>query len=183
MGEYTYEDIMFDPTLKKVDDCIGKVVYFANSPTDCLNRANDDNENYCGTLHRINEGDSSPFVILSHDSDCPYRMAASIILKRESEPEYVPFESADEFISTYFEKCDLMNKQGNAHNEDVLCYRGIWMKREYMCCCDFYSVTEIRGKAGLVIGNDTNVTSWDVVLSYKFLDGTPCGKIKRNRED
>lgn len=180
MGEYTYEDIMFDPTLKKVDDCIGKVVYFSNSPTDCLNRANDDNENYCGTLHRINEGDSSPFVILSHDSDCPYRMAASIILKRESEPEYVPFESADEFLTAYLNKCDSVVKKDKANNEDVLSYHGIWLKHEYIDYYDYYSVTEIRNKVGLVIGSDTDATSWDRVLKiYEFLDGTPCGKIKK----
>lgn len=176
MSEYTYENIIFNPTSKEANDCVGKVVYFANSPTDCLNYANDDNENYCGTLNNIKVGGSSPFIIISHDSDCAIHMAASIILKRESEPEYVPFKSADEFLTAYLEKCDhVVNKDG-----DTLSYHGIWLKHEYIDYYDYYSVTEIRNKVGLVIGGDADATSWERVLKiYEFLDGTPCGKIKR----
>lgn len=180
MRKYSWNDLIVNPSSEEAKFCLGKEVYFSDVPASCLEYANSSRTVNLGKLEDIDFDLKFPFIIMKGDSRLT---STSIILKRESELEYVPFESADEFLTAYLNKCDSVIKKDKTTNEDVLSYHGIWLKREYTCCCDFYSVTEIRGKAGLVIGNDTNVTSWDVVLSYKFLDGTPCGKIKRNRED
>lgn len=91
--------------------------------------------------------------------------------------EYIPFESADEFLdayedSTYSIACDSVEHK-------LLKRGGIWLKREYGDCCNYYNVTELCDESGVVIGGSTFSTIWKVLLmNYKFLDGTPCGKIK-----
>lgn len=91
--------------------------------------------------------------------------------------EYIPFESVDEFLDAY-EDSTYINC-GSVGNK-LLIRGGIWLKREYGDCCNYYNVTELCDKLGLAIGSDTAATSWNTVLkNYKFLDGTPCGKIKK----
>lgn len=173
MPEYTYKDIIIDPTSEEAKNCIGKVVYYSDNPTECLCYANKNNTVYCGTLKKIDTSRRYPFIsgINTDNWGC-------IILKKE-EPnhEYIPFESADEFLdayedSTYRIACDSVENK-------LLNRGGIWLKHEYIDFFDYYNVTEIRSKVGLVIGGDTDATCWNRLLKiYKFLDGTPCGKIK-----
>ena len=173
MGKYTYEDVMFNPESKEVNDCIGKVVYFANSPTDCLNRANEDNENYCGTLYRIKEGDSSPFIIISHDSDCPYRTAASIILKKDLPPKYIEFKNLDEFSRAYDESCK--HVKSDSIGGRLIKAGGVWLIREKTKINSFYQV-------GYLYDNGLKVLGWgdvgweDLFRTFTFLDKSPCGK-------
>ena len=58
---YTYKDIIIDPTSKKAKNYIGKMVYFGDNPTACLNFAN--NNGRCKKLQRIEEGVLFPFVL------------------------------------------------------------------------------------------------------------------------
>lgn len=89
--------------------------------------------------------------------------------------EYIPFESVDEFLDAY-EDSTYINC-GSVGNK-LLSRGGIWIKREYGDCCNYYNVTELCDYSGLVIGCNAS-TSWNILLkNYKFLDGTPCGKIK-----
>lgn len=173
MPEYTYKDIIIDPTSDEAKNCIGKVVYYSDSPTECLYYANKNNTVYCGTLKEIDINTHCPFVSgINNDT-----WACIIPKKEEQNPEYVPFESADEFLKAF---CDsIQNDVCTPVDARIRFLGGIWLKQEYEDSFDYYNVTEICDKLGLVIGSDTAARSWNNLLkNYKFLDGTPCGKIK-----
>ena len=172
MAEYTYKDVIIDPTSEEARNCVGKEVYFGDSPYGCLESAND-HEKWClGILESI-DSDAVYCPFNRKDGYCKNH----IIRKREDcepKPEYVPFESISEFIeayedSTYSIACDSV--------ENKLINRGgIWLK--YKATDTRLVVTEMWDN-GLTIGSDTAVTIWNAVLKYyEFLDGTPCGKIK-----
>ena len=173
MPEYTYKDIIIDPTSDEAKNCIGKVVYYSDSPTECLYYANKNNTVYCGTLKEIDINTHCPFVSgINNDT-----WACIIPKKEEQNPEYVPFESADEFLKAF---CDsIQNDVCTPVDARIRFLGGIWLKQEYEDSFDYYNVTEICDKLGLVIGSDTAARSWNNLLkNYNFLDGTPCGKIK-----
>lgn len=170
MAKYTYKDVIIDPTSEEAKNCIGKEVYVADNISICLFRANNDAEDFKLTLRSVNAGDDFPFYVGS------YRYQIIIPKKVEAEPEYVPFESADEFIDAYEDSTYI--SCGSVGNK-LINHGGIWLKQEYADSFDYYNVTEICDKLGLAIGSDTAVTSWNALLkNYKFLDGTPCGKLK-----
>ena len=173
MSEYTYKDIIIDPTSEKARNYVGKEVYFSDNIRMCLCRANKYINGFTGILQEIKENDYRPFKV----DDNYYQV---IIPKKEEpkpKPEFVPFESVDEFLdayenTTYSIACDSVENK-------LLNHGGIWLKREYGDCCNYYNVTELCDESGLVIGGSTFSTIWKVLLmNYKFLDGTPCGKIK-----
>lgn len=170
MTEYTYKDIIIDPTSEEARNCIGKEVYFSDNIKMCLCRANNDINGFMGILNEINENDHYPFKV----NDTCY--AVIIPKKEEPKPEYVPFESIDEFLDAYEDSTYI--SCGSVGNK-LINHGGIWLKQEYADSFYYYNVTEICDKLGLAIGSDTAVTSWNALLkNYKFLDGTPCGKIK-----
>lgn len=173
MSEYTYKDVIIDPTSEEARNCVGKEVYFGDDPTSCLSRANNDDKTYCRILQRTELGDYCPFIIII-DSSCTH-WGSIIPKKEEPKPEYIPFESVSEFLeayedSTYSIACDSVEHK-------LLSRGGIWLKWEYGDSFDYYNVTEMCDKLGLAIGSDVATTFWDRVLHmYTFLDGTPCGR-------
>lgn len=170
MPEYTYKDIIIDPTSEEAKNCIWKEVYFSDNIKTCLCRANNDINGFMGILNEINENYHYPFKV----NDTCY--AVIIPKKEELKPEYVPFESIDEFLDAYEDSTYI--SCGSVGNK-LINHGGIWLKQEYADSFYYYNVTEICDKLGLAIGSDTAVTSWNALLkNYKFLDGTPCGKIK-----
>lgn len=174
MAEYTYKDVIIDPTSEEAKNCIGKYVYFSNSPDTCLVYAKKDRKDRLGILTKIYEV-CGPFNIKHHIEG--FRMPCIILKKEEPEPKYIPFESADEFLDAY-EDSNYSITNGTIENR-LLNYGGIWLEQEYGDCCDYYNVTGICDKLGLTIGSDTAMTRWNALLkNYKFLDGTPCGKLK-----
>lgn len=66
MEEYTWDDIIINPTSKKAKNCIGKIVYFADNPTYCLDSAN--NNDFCEILQEIKVDDFFPFVLKNGDT-------------------------------------------------------------------------------------------------------------------
>lgn len=190
MTEYNWDDIIVNPNSEEAKACIGKKIYFSNNPATCLARANINDDYYLATLKVININSLYPFRIETEDSrNCAFECVC-IILKKEKPKVYVPFSSVDEFLSTYFEKCESMKQRVNAHNEDVLCNHGIWLKDKK--AENTYMVTKL-GKDGIIITYDVimymedkntasftykEVIKWDKVLElYNFLDNTPCGKL------
>ena len=171
MPEYTYKDVIIDPTSEEARNCIGKEVYFSDNIRMCLCRANKYKNGFTGILQEIKENEYRPFKV----NDNYYQVI--IPIKEEPKPEYIPFKSISEFLdayedSTYSIACDSVEHK-------LINRGGIWLKRENGDSFNYYNVTEICDKLGLAIGSDTAVTSWNSVLkNYKFLDGTPCGKIK-----
>lgn len=180
MNKYTYENLIFNPKSEEANSCLNKVVFFSDSPTACLYYANNRNSRHCGILQDIKVGDFFPFVIVNL-TDCSTNVSGFIIPLDEDSDEYVPFESSIEFIKEYEDS--LRNDDGDDNRTPDARLRvlgGLWLKHEFADCSgyEYHCVTEVL-KEGLVIGRGDEVTSWDEVLeTYQFLDGTPCGKIK-----
>ena len=84
MLKYTYKDIIIDPTSEEAKSCIGKMVYFADNPTVCLESANDNNGGYFREiLDRLKDG-YFPFVARGNDETS---WACIIPCKEEPKPE------------------------------------------------------------------------------------------------
>ena len=98
MSEYTYKDIIIEPTSEEAKSYIGKECYFSNNPNDCLKHANTDNSFFVGILQFINPNEIYPFYFGGKDELTAY---SCIIPKKE--PEYVPFLNKEEFLSAYEE--------------------------------------------------------------------------------
>lgn len=171
MTEYTYEELIINPTSEKAKNCIGKEVYFSDNIRMCLCRANRDINGFTGILQEIKENEYHPFKV----NDNYYQVI--IPIKEEPKPEYVPFESVDEFLKAF---CDsIQNDVCTPVDARIRFLGGIWLKRENGDSFNYYNVTELCDYSGLVIGCNAS-TSWNILLkNYKFLDGTPCGKIKK----
>lgn len=169
MPEYTYKDIIIDPTSEEAKNCIGKMVYYSDNANGCLSNANNDNS--CKLLQEIKQDMNLPFYLEKSGMG----WGCIIPKKEEPKPEYIPFKSISEFLdayedSTYSIACD------SVEHKLINC-GGIWLKREYGDSFDYYNVTEICDKLGLSIGSDVATIFWDRVLHmYTFLDGTPCGR-------
>ena len=179
MVEYTYEDIIMDPDDPRLEGAIGKRCFFENNAKLILRNARGGDSSFgLFRLKKINKTESHPFV----DKNREDYWSLIIIEKEEPKPEYVPFESIEEFLTAYFKSV--------ANSECIqktISSTGIWLKHNDA----FLLVTEIWNK-GVVIG-DINmqtteidedeyltvhgVTKWKELLEdYTFLDGSPCGK-------
>ena len=183
MIEYTRKDIIMDPNDPRLEGAIGKKVYCSSDINLILQRAND-NE-YEKTLTQVEDVDSEPFTVTDMDGD--EIDADFIIIKKEPELEYVPFESANEFINVYDSK-DHSVANGTVENK-LLYYGGIWLKDKETDA--WFMITEIWDE-GVVIGDSkiktikngddeyftmNDVTDWcELLREYVFLDGSPCGK-------
>ena len=167
MPEYTYKDVIIDPTSEEAKNCIGKEVYFGDDPTTCLSHANNDKKGFCKILQRIELDDYRPFVI---DINCI--LWGSIIPKKEEpKPEYVPFDTIEEFV-----------KASLIHNKyHYLAGTGIWVKEPYddddaPVCTTMVDSLCVSDNTIFIDGIWLSLK--EVLNSYTFLDGTPCGKIK-----
>ena len=164
MPEYTYKDVIIDPTSEEAKNCIGKEVYFSDNIRMCLCRANNDINGFMGILNEINENDHYPFKV----NDTCY--AVIITKKVEPKPEYIPFSNPDEFIDAYISNLDKRMDIGAIHKLDKF---GMWIKYKD----DYVLVTYIE-QSGINSGTELASDWQDLYDNYTFLDGTPCGKIK-----
>ena len=190
MNEYTWNEIIINPTSKEASNCIGKEVYASLTPVLCLSSANGNYEKkYKFFLESIDPNNSFPFHVKVVEANNPKNVTYSsflcIILKnKELEPEYVPFKDYGEFIRYY-----VSSTSDNPLDSKILTLGGIWLKQKDTN--DYSMIIEIRGD-GVVLGdrklktalyavsgyhtsNDT--TTWEELLNeYTFLNGSPCGK-------
>lgn len=177
MPEYTYKDVIIDPTLEEAKNCIGKEVYFGYTPSLCRYHANNNSDIFCGILQGIEEDASFPFLIRG---DRIKRCSSIIPCKEEPKPEYVPFESADEFIEAY-DSTNYAVRCGTMQNR-LLNYGGIWLINT-VSFDSYMMVTEVWND-GLTLGTDPEVVTWEELLrDYTLLDGTPCGKLKEKKDE
>lgn len=172
MPEYTYKDIIIDPTSDEAKNYIGKEIYFSDNIRMCLCRANNDINGFMGILNEINENDHYPFKV----NDNSYQII--IPKKEEPKPEYVPFEIADEFLDAY-EDANYSITNGTIENR-LLNHGGIWIRSKDSSFMGEAATMIIEiCYDGIQLGNshDSKVL-WDNLFEdYEFLDGTPCGKI------
>ena len=162
MAEYTYKDIIIDPTSEEAKNAIGKKCYMYDSPTMLLKMANSNDG--ARTLESIDESDY-PF----NDKEFGSEWTCIIVKKEEPKPKHVQFQDGREFFNSY------LSVESRLEKEDYfLSNHGIWL----MDCenGDYFLVTEIWGD-GVVLGSNQTTTHWDDLLEdFIFLDGSPCGK-------
>ena len=155
MAEYTYKDIIIDPTSEEAKNAVGKICYFSNSPRNILS------DIYCksaveGILTNMDDG----YFEVDNEGywDC-------IILKKEEpKPKHVQFQDGREFFNSY------LSVESRLEKEDYfLSNHGIWLKDKTSKA--YYMVTKICDI------DDSDEISWEELLEYyTFLDGSPCGK-------
>ena len=106
----------------------------------------------------------SNFIMLDNGINYPYFVLEKI---EPPKPEYVPFESKEEFIEAYH----YHDNAKYSETEDILLNYGMWLKSiEY----DYGLVTRITDNE-IKVGNSS--LNWTYLLDhYTFLDGSPCGK-------
>ena len=162
MAEYTYEDIIIDPTSEEAKNAVGKICYFSDSPRTLLSEI-DCKRPVEGILTNMEDG----YFEVDNEGywDC------IIVKKEDPKPKYVPFETLDEFIESY-KKAEERIDYSNI--EDYIASCGMWLRfnnDDVMC-----AVTEIWTD-GVFIGHDHLKIKWKELFNfYDFLDGSPCGK-------
>lgn len=171
MEKYTWDDIIINPNSDETMACIGKEVYFNDSPNACLYYANTGNNAQCGILRETKIDSFCPFVVEKNGS----RHWGCIIPKKEEpKPNYVPFSNKEEFLSAYEEHTNSMKKYG------------IWIFHKMSENDDIIPrlITEMWSN-GLIIGCAAVKTLWKYILEdFIFEDGTHCGKeINIKKED
>ena len=179
MAEYTYDNILIDPTKEGIESLIGKEVYFHDSPSRCLWHANEKAASNLGVLVKIDKDYLSPFVIEQYG----YTYAFACIISKKEEPKpkpkYVPFENITEFLDAYRNAPGCLNEES--------CYlskNGLWLKDNeidaYCMVTEIWDMGIVIGNKNITIGETTvfnDITSWDELLEdCTFLDGSPCGK-------
>ena len=187
MGEYTYDNVIIDPHKEGVRSLIGKEVYFEAKPFLCLKAANEKLVSNLGILVEVYKDSINPFCVKGKSGS--YKYPCIIEKKEEPKPEFIPFESADEFLDE-FDEANYSITHGTLENR-VLEYGGVWLKskKDDSLCM----VAGVRDD-GLVICDkkmtisetiEYNVKmSWDEILTdFVFLDGTPCGMNSLRRTD
>ena len=171
MGKYTWDDIIINPNTEEAKNCIGKEVYYSDNPNLCLSYANNSNDNFCGIIREIKTDVRNPFVL----KGSVIKWTCIIRKKEETHKEYVPFESADEFLNAY-ENSKYNVIKVTRENKLISC-GGIWLKSK----CEANWITQCTEIAahGIVLGLSHEFKFWKELLDgYRFLDGTPCGKKK-----
>ena len=157
MAEYTYKDIIIDPTSEEAKNAVGKICYFSNSPRNILS------DIYCksaveGILTNMDDG----YFEVDNEGywDC-------IILKKEEpKPKYVPFKSKEEFIEAFH----YHDNAKYSETDDILMNYGMWLKLNEL----YVLVTCISDE---YIKTFESCYFWNELLeNFEFLDGSPCGK-------
>ena len=148
-SKYTYYDIIIDPRDPRLEGAIGKEVYCNDTPFDVLQGANENKGT--GILTKIDRAqvDCFPFSVNIDNNEIVF---CCIIIKKEPEVKYVPF--------------DLSKKE----DRDFL--RGKWVRHKTTGV--EYQITQFscRNNVWTVIAN----TGEELLKYFTFLDGTPVRK-------
>ena len=164
MGEYAFKDIIIDPTSEKARNYIGKMVYFADNPTDCLTYANSGYDDMAMILESIQLDSNFPFRLGAHEE---YYFSCIIPKKEEPEPEYVPFDNIEELIEASLE-------HNRSHSLSKV--HGIWLKNKEDGTTSL--ITSINENTNYLYFNLRAESLEDIFCNYCFLDDTPCGKLQ-----
>ena len=161
MAEYTYKDIIIDPTSEEAKNAVGKICYFSNSPRNILS------DIYCnsaveGILTNMDDG----YFEVDNEGywDC-------IILKKEEpKPQYVPFKSKEEFIEAYH----YHDNAKYSETEDILLNYGMWLKDKNSH--EIFLVTGVFNQSIHICDFDSDESWGELLNEFTFIDGSPCGK-------
>lgn len=166
MVKYTWDDIIINPNSEQAKACIGKEVYCSDSPHYCLEKANG------------NEVDDTVYILqkILPDDNYPFRLGENaeyehccIILKKEEEPEYVPFDNIKELIEASLEhnKNHYLSKVG-----------GLWLKNKKDGFISLITSTVNNDKVDYLFFDYDPYDLDNIFDDFCFLDDTPCGKLK-----
>ena len=165
MTEYTYKNIIIDPTSEEAKNAVGEGCYFGSNPKTVLDFANCNEKKFLRVLECIKPEEDNPFYDYNYGFPC-------IIVKKEEPKKYVPFETLYEFIESY-KKAEERIDYSNI--EDYIASCGMWLRfnnDDVMC-----AVTEIWAD-GVFLGHDHMKIKWEELLNfYTFIDDSPCGKL------
>ena len=165
MAEYTYKDIIIDPTSEEAKNAVGEGCYFGSNPKTVLDFANCNEKKFLRVLECIKPEEDNPFYGYKYGFPC-------IIVKKEEPKKYVPFETLDEFIESYKKVEEQINY---SKAEDYIASCGMWLKfnNDDVLC----AVTEIWTD-GVFLGHDHMKIKWEELFNfYTFMDDSPCGKL------
>lgn len=160
---YTYIDILGRLFVKEAKEFIGKYVYIADTPLQCLNAANKNNTNYLHKLIGVDDLAPNPYC---YQVNGRYVYKPYFIPKIEGSIEHVPFKNLEEFIEAY-----------EKHTKQLKPY-GLWIKQkvEEKTFFRFKLITEIFPR-GVTVAEDGYIIIWGGLLKdFVFEDGSPCGK-------
>lgn len=165
MAEYTWDDIIINPTSDRAKEAVGKEVFYSDTPLGCVAYANDNIKECIGVLDEIQE-EYFPFHIRENGE-----WACIIVKKEEPKPEYVPFESKKEFIEAFE---DHTHPDKDSRINSVLYLSGFWLeniKRDNPVYEQAIAIQDVSVLFG------TMEYSYPALLeNFTFLDGSPCGK-------
>ena len=163
MRKYTYDDINIIDN-ERVSDAFGKECYYGYNVQEVLDNALNDKCKFI--LRWVDRDGPKPF------GDIQGNWYPFMIIKKEDlkpKSEYVPFDIIEEFV-----------KASLIHNKDhYLAGTGIWVKELYddddapvcMTMVDSLCVSD-----NTIFVDGIWLSLKEVLNSYTFLDGTPCGK-------
>ena len=171
MNKCVFEDLIINPEAPGLEELIGKEVYSDNTPLGCIQRANKGYE--AGILREICKDDYRPFYV--EYSNGMILGFICIIPKKEPKPEYIPFETMEEFVDRYSE---VMKWADYDSFEDNLLQCGMWLKDVDDNDKPVYTlVCEIKDEG--VKLDEHGRLNWEELLSKGFLfpNDKPCGKL------
>ena len=166
MAEYTYKDIIIDPTSEEAKNAVGEGCYFGSNPKTVLDFANCNEKKFLRVLECIKPEEDNPFY------DYKYGFPCIIVKKEEPKPKYVPFETLDEFIESYKKAEERIDYSNIEH---YIASYGMWLRfnNDDVIC----AVTEIWAD-GVFLGHDHMKIKWEELFNfYTFMDDSPCGKL------
>ena len=83
MAEYTYSNIIIDPTKEGIENLIGKEVYISDVPKYCLCHANKNEFEYSAVLINIRKDRVYPFLVKRQNIN--YEEAYSCIIPKKED--------------------------------------------------------------------------------------------------
>lgn len=187
MEEYTYDNVIINPTQEDVESLIGKEVYFEAKPFLCLKAANEKLASNLGILVEVYKDSINPFCVKGKSGS--YKYPCIIEKKEEPKPEFIPFESADEFLDEYDEATYSVSS-GTLENK-LLNYGGVWLKSkkdDSLCmvagiCDNGLVICDKERTISDPIEYNVKMSWAEILADFVFLDGTPCGMNSLRRPD
>lgn len=170
MIEYTWSDIIVDPTSDRVKEAVGKEVYYGDTPPEALLDAKA-NLNI-GVLLDIDLDEIYPFKIKREIGDSA-DYSVIILKKEEPKPKYIPFESREEFIEAYD---DHTHPDKDLKVNTVLPGSGMWLINTKGERPAVEQVIDVRDRS--VLFRTSICTYAGLLWFFTFPDGTPCGTLR-----
>ena len=244
MAEYTYKDIIIDPTSEEAKNAVGEGCYFGSNPKTVLDFANCNEKKFLRVLECIKPEEDNPFYDYKYGFPCiivkkeePYSERAKkwieqndlkegdyvkvtrkvndhedewqglwldhmdesvgktlkvkdidtyvytislengfyypyfVLEKTEPlKPEYVPFESKEEFIKAFH----YHDNDKYSETDDILLNYGMWLKD--INSHEIFLVTGVFNQSIHICDFDSDESWGELLNEFTFLDGSPCGK-------